>query len=375
MTTIVFDTPGKIDMRSFTVMGLSAKPGSGNPIGKFGTGLKYAVAVLVRLGCEPVVWIGRDKHVFVKKKIDFRGTEAQGLALKSLRWGLSRWRTTELPFTTSYGLNWEPWMVFRELEANTRDEAGFTTTFEGSADQVVNQDENRTVIAVDLEAFVEAYHKREEIFLKDGQREGTGVQVVDGRSNHLYWRGMKVYKTQKPTLFTYNFMDNMMLTEDRTMAHEYFARAVFARWLVKSNSDHLISSVLQADSQFWESGLDFPTDEAPGPAFIRVMARYPKRVSAAAWGYYARYDDRVTEKTFDLKEAHPFPWSIVGNSVVDAKERVVFDAPYNYNGKWDLVAKALLYRLNPLEEEPEVDEPVEEPVDAESAQRDDHVEQ
>ena len=39
-------------------MGVSAKPNTKSPIGYFGTGLKYAMAALVRLGTQPVVWIG-----------------------------------------------------------------------------------------------------------------------------------------------------------------------------------------------------------------------------------------------------------------------------------------------------------------------------
>jgi hypothetical protein len=35
-----------------------------NPIGYFGTGLKYAISVLCRLGTKPVVWIGQDKYTF-----------------------------------------------------------------------------------------------------------------------------------------------------------------------------------------------------------------------------------------------------------------------------------------------------------------------
>jgi hypothetical protein len=70
---LVFETPGLIDLRAFTVMGFNAKPATENPIGYFGTGLKYAISVLCRLGTKPVVWIGQDKYTFYTKTVD-RGT-------------------------------------------------------------------------------------------------------------------------------------------------------------------------------------------------------------------------------------------------------------------------------------------------------------
>ena len=55
---IVHSTPGLIDLRAFTTFGVNSKPNSKNPIGYFGTGLKYAVAVLARHKCPVTVWIG-----------------------------------------------------------------------------------------------------------------------------------------------------------------------------------------------------------------------------------------------------------------------------------------------------------------------------
>ncbi len=345
MPCIVFRTPGLIDLRAFTVMGMSAKPNAANPIGYFGTGLKYAMAVLVRLGCEPEVWIGRDRHVFVKRPDSFRGKDFELLSIRSMRWGLSRWRTTALPFTTQYGRNWEPWMVFRELEANTRDEGG-TTEY---ADEKPEGVDGQTTIVIDLPAFIDAWRERDKVFLPDASRGGDGtVEVLDGPSEHLYWRGMRVYKLGKPSRLTYNFITHLDLTEDRTLAHEYYARAVLANFIVASNSDHVVEQVLTASDKFWEHDLSFNDSIAPGPAFRRIMARKGVRVYGNAMNYYARYDDRVTPDSYRLDEHHPMPWRLNGDQVDDANGRVVFDKPVGYRGKWDLMAAALLRRVTPV---------------------------
>ncbi len=353
---IVFDTPGLIDPRAFAVMGMSAKPNSANPIGYFGTGLKYAMAVLVRLGAKPIIWIGRDRYEFFLKPAEFRGSQFEMLRMKINKWRLTRSSYTDLPFTTQYGRNWEAWMAFRELESNTRDENGETYTADGS----IEGEAGSTRIVVDLEVFTEAWENRAEIFLPDAPRTGTGIQIVDAASNHLYWRGLRVYTTAKPTTVTYNFLDHMQLTEDRTLSYEFMARSALAAWLVKCDDEALIELLLTVDEDVWEHDLEFDSSIAPSAAFHRVMLRYPKNLNINVGAYYSRHDERIVERTFDVFDAHPLPWTLAGNTVFDAKDRAVFDAPYGYEGKWPLVGAAILRRVNP--ETPIVEEDVAEPI-------------
>src|ERR1700733_12022356 len=51
LAMIVFENYGEIEIDAITTFGVSVKEGP-NPIGFFGTGLKYAVAVLLRHGCK-----------------------------------------------------------------------------------------------------------------------------------------------------------------------------------------------------------------------------------------------------------------------------------------------------------------------------------
>jgi hypothetical protein len=46
---VVFENPGEIDAAAIRTFGVSVKEGE-NPIGFFGTGLKYAIAILLRTG-------------------------------------------------------------------------------------------------------------------------------------------------------------------------------------------------------------------------------------------------------------------------------------------------------------------------------------
>jgi hypothetical protein len=361
VTCIVFDTPGKIDLRAFTLMGVSAKPNTTNPIGYFGTGLKYAMAVLVRLGAEPVVYLGEDKYTFFKRTDSFRGTEFEQLSMRHQNAGWFETKVIDLPYAVSYGRNWKAWMAFRELEANTRDEGGITH----QAEQDPGAYFLGTRIVVDLPEFTKAWEERDQVFLPTAVREGNGIQVMADPANCIYWRGLKVYETPKPTLQTYNFLDHMSLTEDRTLQHEFLARHALGNWVVKHDDERVIERILTAGEKYWEHGIEFDNNEAPSRAFHNVALRHPKRMAPAFYSYYARHDERVVERTYDPFDAHPLPWEIIGNAVHDAKGKPVFDAPYAYAGKWDLLAGAILKRINlqAPREEAEPDEPVDDYTD------------
>lgn len=365
MPCIVFETPDLIDLRSFSMMGVSAKPKSANPIGYFGTGLKYSMAVLIRLGCQPVVWIGDDRYTFFKRPDQFRGTEIEKISMRRESFKLTRSRVTDLPFAISYGRNWKPWMVVRELESNTRDEGGRSYRVESNKENV-GPEASATKIVVDLPEFLEAFEKLDDIFLPSAQREGTGIQTVDEESKSLYWRGLKVMSMHKPSLVTYNVLDPVELTEDRTIMYEFLVKGRVSAWLCRHDDEALIERVLTADEKYWEHGMEFNQDVAPSAAFHRVMLRHPKNMNVNAGGYYSRWDERVVDRTFDVFEAHPRPWRIEGTVVVDREGKGVFDAPYGYKGKWELAAAGILRQLGMGPEVEQKDEEPEVPHDADA---------
>ena len=115
MNTVYFDTPGLLDMRAVTTFGLSVKENE-NPIGYFGTGLKYAIAILLRNGADLTISNSSgDVYSFSVNKDTFRNVEFNALAMHSSM------RDVELPFTTELGKNWKMWMAFREMYCNTQD--------------------------------------------------------------------------------------------------------------------------------------------------------------------------------------------------------------------------------------------------------------
>lgn len=350
---IIFSTKGHIDIRAFTTMGLSAKPGSTNPIGYFGTGLKYAIATLTRLGTKPIVWIGNDKYEFFTQKDEFRGQEYEKVRMKVDKWMLFKSSYTDLPFTTQYGRNWKIWMAFRELEANTRDEDG--ETIQTSVPELHNQtdrDPRFTEIIVDHPDFDEAYKKRDEIFLPNALRkqeaETSGLQIFPGQSKVLYWRGLKVAELPKPSLYTYNFLRHLSLTEDRTLDDLWQARQVLAEHLLQVADERMVKKIVSCRDDYWEYELSLPTYLKPSREFRRVMYNAPRDTWRTASDYFLRHDDRVQTPLTTNEDRHPKPWKLSedGDRIEDAEGSAVFDKPYSYSGAWKTIALDVIRKVN-----------------------------
>ena len=69
---IVFQNPGLIDIDAITTMGVSVKDGD-SPIGYFGTGLKFAIATLLRNECSVTIYRGDEALCFTAEAIEVRG--------------------------------------------------------------------------------------------------------------------------------------------------------------------------------------------------------------------------------------------------------------------------------------------------------------
>ena len=303
---VVHVTPGLLDVKSFTIMGLHAKPNTDNPIGKFGTGLKYAVATLLRLKCKVQLFVGNVEYEFYTKGDNFRGLEYEQVYMKKRNGILSRWQSVQMPFTLDYGKFWEAWQAFRELESNTRDEGGTTL---GDPFTLNGAVEDRTVFIITGEAYESAYAERDKVFLPEAltAREGDKqVQVFNEPSKHLYWRGIRVYDLDKPSIYTYNILGDVELTEDRTLKYLFQAHHYITSFVARSKDTKLIHAFVCAGDTHFESKLDFDYSYTnPSSEFLEVVTKKRSRggyVSSASLKYYEKYSPPATPSAMTLKE-------------------------------------------------------------------------
>jgi hypothetical protein len=249
--TIYLANSGELDLNTIRIMGVSVKTGD-TPIGYFGTGMKYAIATLLRTSHEVRLTLGdRERYVFTGRDEVIRGETFKRVYMND----------EALSFTTDLGKNWEVWQAFRELYSNMLDEGGSAGT---------KPVKNDTVISVKGADFSNCYHNRSDIFL-----DSTPVQTIDGLeihpmpSRHVYYRGVRAMTLPKNAAMTYNITQQKELTEDRTLKSAWDVQYMVETRLPQVR-DANVAAVVVRGGDFWESDLDFSNAYSTSAEFMSV---------------------------------------------------------------------------------------------------------
>lgn len=299
MTKVIFETPTILDLNALTVFGLSAKPASHNPIGYFGTGLKYAMAILAREQCDVTIYIGLKEYKLQVKDSGFRGKAFKSIELVSGN------EKIQLPFTTELGKNWELWQAFRELYCNTIDENGSSYI----EDREIVPSDNKTIISVASDEFVDIFEDRyNQVFLEDADTISTsGVQIIAKESDYVYFRGIRVMKLDKLSLNTYNILSHVTLTEDRTAAYEYSVKDTIQNALRLEANKDVLENALNCNDNYWESEFHYSIydDEDTSNNFKEVATACSNQVvKSAVYKVSSEYKEAQEQEKQDNRDAH-----------------------------------------------------------------------
>jgi hypothetical protein len=253
---IVFENDGEIDIRALTTMGVNVK--EGNAFGYFGTGLKYAMSVLISSGHEMVVCIGENVLEINSSSEIIRGEEFNIMTVDGSAMG----------FTSDLGKNWTVKDAFRELACNAMDEGG--SYHDGD---VPEPQEGRTVIVVKGEGIEEAYQDRDDIFFSSVAEvfDGDVLDCAEENSWSVYYQGVKVYEIA--SLFKYNIHRGITLTEDRTARHHWELDDAIADYILSEAPAHIVEAAVScSDSAMLENNLHYESNNVKvSQTFIDVV--------------------------------------------------------------------------------------------------------
>jgi len=244
---IIFQNPGEIDVRAIKILGINSKECE-SPIGFFGTGLKYAISVLLRENQEIEIFSGLEQFTFSKKHVSIRGVEVDIVCMNG----------EELGFTTSLGKKWELWMAYRELYSNTMDEGGVVyESFEETPPSV-----GSTLISVDGNAFSGIYRDRHKFIIDDEHYpvlfKGKGVEIRGGGSTNIFYRGINIGSCGRASsIYTYNITNAVELTEDRKYSNQWAIIFDIQRTMDELDDEELIENILTAKGDTFETTFDF----------------------------------------------------------------------------------------------------------------------
>ena len=272
--TVYHYTPGDLEIYALTTFGVSVK--DEKSIGRFGTGFKYAVAGILRLGGSIVIETPTKSYTFTTEARDVRGRAFQFIELHDGE------QSQQLGFTTELGKHWEPWMLMRELHSNTLDEHGDSSTewrpFDG------------TTIIVNCREYEEAFSHLDKYFVVSAPiYQCERFALHPEKNSEVFYRGVLIGKTPHNFPYTFNFFKGIDITEDRVARSLFDVRWKLSRALgeVPEKYGLEILSALASDEHFPDYGhCESLVDRAmelgrPVPPLFRSQAM--KRSGLSMW--------------------------------------------------------------------------------------------
>lgn len=265
---VLFCTPGTLPIRAVTTMGVSVKE-TDDPIGYFGTGLKYAIAVLLRCKHDVTIFTDGERFDFRTVTEKIRGKKFEVVCVDGSKSG-----TRELGFTTELGKNWQLWQAYRELYSNTLDENGVVQKQRIDL-SAISPARNETMIAVQGSGFEKVHDEREHYFLEtEPVVHGDLCEAHRGAGSGLYYRRIRVADNYRPALYNYNLLSYAELTEDRTLKYSFRGQWAVCSLIMSSEDEEFVEEVLTAPRGSFEESLNFAeTNYDASKTFLDVVGR------------------------------------------------------------------------------------------------------
>lgn len=257
--TVHFVNKGLIELGFIRAMAVSAKD-SENPIGFFGTGMKYALAIVLRHGGKVTMWRGLDRYVFDTEIVELRGKQFSFVTMNGER----------LPFTIDLGKQWAMWMAYREFFCNALDEGGSAT----QDPTIAMPHEEATVFSIE-------HTEIDEIFAQHGRYFYSATPIAEGGNfkllprnaqnpRGLYNRGVLIGELQQDSIWTYD-MKKAKLTEDRTFSSTWDIQRQIAKDIVECLDENFLRSWLIQPKLSFEHQLDLDHSHTPSKVFLEVV--------------------------------------------------------------------------------------------------------
>lgn len=279
---VIFENSGEIDTRLISSFGVNVKEND-SPTGYFGTGMKYALAILMRENVSVEIAIG--------ERLLKVGTSEQ--TIRGVKFSFITLGDEVLNFTTELGKNWELWMAYRELYTNCMDEEGQIYSVD-----VFYPEEGKTKIVVSGEDFIKLHNNKGQYFLdQELAFDGEDVAIHKGTNSALFFRNIRVIDLpiESLSVFSYNLKE-VELTEDRTLKNTWAALRDIAHVWARCTDSALIERSITSPRGTFEHALDYdrvydrPTDEFMAvanrvakerftdinPTVARLVAKYAK---------------------------------------------------------------------------------------------------
>jgi hypothetical protein len=253
-----FVTPTKLSILDISSMGDSSKRGDDTTIGQFDSGLKYAIALLLRDNVKIKIDIHNNGELentftFGQKNIEDSqtGKDKNLITIFDIN-GVE----TVTGFAFNLGYNWKNWMSYREIMSNVLDEKGFaydSTQWKQFPDSIEYNGTN-TVITLEFDEsneFFEVWQNRH-LYMNFEEplfKVSNSVECLENKENYLriYKQNILVYEDKdRPSRFAWNikFGD---IDERRILNNVYSVEQSISYAIQDTDNEEFLRTIITKD--------------------------------------------------------------------------------------------------------------------------------
>ncbi|HQW95604.1 MAG TPA: hypothetical protein PLU58_07370 [Saprospiraceae bacterium] len=249
---------GEVDAKAFTLLGASSKRNDTSKIGQWGSGLKYAIAYLLRNNIELKVFSSYKEIKITKKADDFRGEALDIIVVDGVATSL----------TTGMGFDWKPWYVIREIYCNAIDEGSHDIGIVDTAEPV----EDHTVFYFEAtDEFKEVLNNWDNYF-SSGRKDlvyhdkNANAIFTGGEGLIVYRKGIQCYHSPQRCIFNYD-LDQVEINESRTLKSEWDFSYYLHKFLKPITDVGVLSLILRnicnsyEESSLWDDNISLFSDQ------------------------------------------------------------------------------------------------------------------
>lgn len=254
---LLVENKGAIDIKALVLMGGSTKTGDISKIGLYGSGCKYAIALLLRKGIEFRIFSGTEELIVSTKIITFRDKEFKQILINGIETSL----TTQMG-----GEDWGAWSAVREVVSNSIDE-GEHSIINCILDVNSRAGYTRIYIQhhVDIVAVVNNwndYFSFDRIdAVADVENQGKIFPQLDSENERLllYRKGIQCYdQVKQRSLYRYDLPD-YIINESRVISDSWDAKRRTCRFLSAYATEKVAIRILGhgSEDRYWENNMDW----------------------------------------------------------------------------------------------------------------------
>lgn len=298
---------GEIDSLSLSLVGASTKRADNSKIGFFGSGNKYALALLLRENIDFKIFSGTRQIKIEKEEVMFRGQLYEQIIIDGNKTSL----------TTDMGVDWEEWFAIRELYCNAIDEGGHSLKVANIPKGV----KGKTKIYVSLTT------KLSDFFKNINQYILTNYEAIDNKKTHYgnvellesdgikfncYRKNIRIYpENTVKSLYWYNFY-KIEINESRTYKYEHEITERIASYFAKCEDKTIIENYLKNWKGNFEekASWEYTGNDKLSPMWHNLLQGkrvYPENLALFSGDFEAKHNSYIVPANLAKKIHEQFP--------------------------------------------------------------------